>query len=64
MVQVHRATQRMLTATTIRRIEAHVDCNYAAGHRWVAMLGFVKEGGPMRAFTPDGRDCDLYARVK
>jgi len=63
LLAVHRAVTRFLDMTEYRRIETSVATQFAEGHRWARMLGFVNEG-TMRAFTPDGRDCDLYARVK
>lgn len=45
-----------------RRIETTVDAGFDAGHRWVRALGFAPEG-LMRAYSPEGRDHVLYARV-
>ena len=59
---IHRVATRVLAASPWRRVEMHVDCNHAAGCRWAERLGFVSEG-VMKAVTPDGRDCFLYARV-
>lgn len=61
-VHIHFATARFLGACGIRRIEAHVDAELGCAKRWVEMLGFEYEG-PLRSFTPDGRDCLRYARV-
>jgi hypothetical protein len=58
-----RAADGYLKAAPWRRIEAAVACDFEAGHRLVRMLGFEFEGR-MRAFSPDGADHDLYARVK
>lgn len=63
MTAIHRAAVGFLAQSKLRRIETFVDTEFAAGHRWVQMLGFEREGR-MRAFSPDGRDFDLYARVK
>ena len=62
LLGVHRAVDRFLKLTEYRRIETSVATNFAEGHRWAQMLGFKREG-TMTAFTPDGRDCDLYARI-
>lgn len=62
-VKIFRAMQRYLEVCDIRRIEAQVDSTFAAGHRLVKMLGFSHEGR-MRAYFPDGRDADLYARIQ
>lgn len=62
-IGIHRAVQRALDMHAFRRIETGVVCDFEEGHRWAKMLGFVREGR-MRAYTPDGRDCDLYALVR
>lgn len=45
-----------------RRVECFVDVSFQEGIRWAEMLGFQREG-LMRAFSPDGRDHILFARV-
>jgi hypothetical protein len=62
-VLIHKAVRRTMTAHPYRRIETAVACDFEQGHRWASMLGFKCEGR-MRAYTPDGRDCDLYARIQ
>lgn len=59
---IHKAVLRTMEIHPYRRIETSVACDFEQGHRWARMLGFQREGR-MRAFTPDGRDCELYARV-
>lgn len=63
-VRIHRAVKRFLDLSDIRRIEATVDCDFAAGHEWIQMLGFELEAVRMRSYRPDGNDMALYARVK
>jgi RimJ/RimL family protein N-acetyltransferase len=63
MLKVTRAMMRYLEITPYRRIEADVDCDFEEAHRWVRMMGFELECERRRAFTPEGRDCALYARV-
>lgn len=58
-----RATAGFLKAAPWRRIEAAVASDFRAGHRLVRLLGFEFEGR-MKAYSPDGADHDLYARVK
>lgn len=58
-----RAVSGFLKAAPWRRVEAAVACDFRNGHRLIKMLGFEHEGR-MRAFSPDGADHDLYARVK
>jgi hypothetical protein len=64
MTYVTRAVKRFLKLSPLRRIEMHVDCGFDAAHRWARMLGFEMECERMRSFTPDNRDCALYAMVK
>jgi hypothetical protein len=64
MVGVTRAVKRFLQMAEYRRIEMDVDCEFPAAHRWARMLGFTLECERRRKFTPDGRDCALYAMVK
>lgn len=61
---VHRAVHAALRlgARRWRRIEMAVDSRHAAGKRWAWHLGFDHEG-LARAYTPDGRDCEIWARV-
>lgn len=62
MLAIHRAVWRALDLHPFRRVETAVASDFEEGHRWARMLGFEREGR-MRAYTPDGQDCDLYARV-
>ena len=62
-ILIHKAVHRTMALHPYRRIETSVDCNFRQGHRWARLLGFEHEGR-MRAFTQDGRDCDLYARIQ
>lgn len=52
---------RMLNAE-YRRIDICVDTHWRNAHRWAKMLGFEREG-TMKAYNPDGRDFDSYARI-
>lgn len=60
---IHKAVKKFLDLQDYRRIETAVSTDFEQGHRWAQLLGFKNEG-TMRAYTPDGRDCDLYARLK
>jgi hypothetical protein len=62
-ITITKAVFRTMELHRFRRIETSVRTNFEEGHRWARMLGFKREG-TMTAFTPDGTDCDLYARVK
>lgn len=61
--KIHRAVLATMEMHPFRRVETSVTCNFPNGRRWAGLLGFVLEG-TMKAFTPDGRDCDLYAKVR
>lgn len=62
-VAIHRAVRRFLDLQDLRRIEAAVSTEFQQGHRWIQMLGFKYEG-TMQSYTPQGDDCDLYARIR
>lgn len=59
---ITKAIFRAMEQHPFRRLETAVACNFPQAHRWVKLLGFEREG-TMRAFTPTGEDCDLYARI-
>ena len=63
LTTIHRAIVRFLADQPYRRIETSVDSEFIAGHRWVLMLGFNCEGR-MHCYGPNGRDADLYARIR
>lgn len=64
MVFITRTVKEYMRRVPFHRIEAHVDCNYEQAHRWARLLGFKLECERMEAFTPDKRDCALYAIVR
>ena len=45
-----------------RRFQTSVRADFAAGHRWAALLGFEPEG-VLSCYGPDGADHILYAKV-
>ncbi len=61
-VPLTRGIARFLAGCDVRRVETAIDCAWPAAHRWAKMLGFEYEGR-MRAYSEDGRDAALYARV-
>ena len=63
-VTLHSIIKRYFHITPIRRIEAAVELDFEPGHRWVKALGFQKEADILKSYTPMGKDCSLYARVK
>jgi hypothetical protein len=61
---LHRAALKFLNECGVRRVEAAADVNFPEAHRWLAMLGFIKEAERMEAYLPNGSACSLYARVR
>lgn len=64
MTSVTRAVKRYLDVAPYDRIEAAVDVDFEAGHRWIQLLGFKLEAPYMSKFRPDGGAASLYARVR
>lgn len=63
MLPLTRGIGAFLRGCGVRRVETAVDCQFEAAQRWASLLGFRAEG-KMLAYTPEGRDCYLYARVR
>lgn len=63
MLAITRAVLRYIGASSWRRIGADVPVDFAAGHAWMEILGFSREG-LARAFCSDGRDATLYGWVR
>lgn len=63
MLKLHCVVRKILASRKEHRIEAACDSNFKNAHRWLRALGFQREA-KMRCYTPDGRDCDLYARIR
>lgn len=61
---IHRHVTGFLDGLPFRRLEAAVDVDFEAGHRWMRLLGFTCEAPRMRAYEVDGHDSALYARVR
>lgn len=64
MAAIHKAVKRYLEVAPFDRIEAAVDVEFEAGHRWIKMLGFELEAPRMAKFRADGGAASLYARIK
>lgn len=62
--EIHPLAKTFLGVLPYRRVEAVVDVDFRAGHRWVRALGFEQEAARMRGYELDGRDCALYAKVR
>lgn len=64
MTAITRAVLRRLKSEPEMRFEAYVDHDFAAGHRWIQMLGFTDETPHgMRKFR-HGKTFHLYSRVQ
>ncbi len=64
MPAIHKVALRMIESFEGDRIEADVDVDFEAGHRWIKMLGFELETARMRKYRPDGRDMAKYVRIR
>jgi hypothetical protein len=63
-IRFHRVALGLLQTCGVRRVEATVDGDFQAGHRWLRLLGFTLETpGGMAGYRPDGGTNYLYARV-
>ncbi len=63
LLKITRKITAHLKTCSIRRVEAVVECDFEAGHRWIGLIGgFVVEAPRMKKYWND-RDCTLYARV-
>lgn len=64
LLPITRAIRKRLASVPFRRIEMAVDAGFPQAIHWADMLGFECETPePMRAYSPDGRACYLFARV-
>jgi hypothetical protein len=63
-VSIHRAVRKLIEGSMLKRIDATVDFEFEAGHRWLKLLGFEMEAERMRCYRPDGGDSSLYARIR
>lgn len=63
-VAIHKAVVKFLNELPVRRVEATTYVGFAAGHRWLKLLGFTLEAPLMRAYSPAGADLSLYAKVR
>lgn len=63
MVAVHRATKRLISKVSTKRLQAFVDAEFAPGVRWMLQLGFKVEG-KLAGYFPNGNDAFLFAYVR
>ena len=63
-IKAHRAVQKFLDGCYVQRMEMTCDCDFPQAHRWAKMLGFHMECERMVNYSPDGRDCALYVRLR
>lgn len=61
---LHKMVKRFMDIAPYDRIEATVDVEFEAGHRWVRALGFEVEAPLMRKHRPDGGDSVGYVRIR
>jgi hypothetical protein len=63
-VLLFRTVKKLLEDAPIRRIEATINKNFPAGHRWIKLLGFELEAETLKSYGLTGDDYSLYAKVK
>jgi hypothetical protein len=61
-VKLDRCVRRLLSITSLKRIEATTEVSFHQGCRWLELLGFENEGR-MRAYGPNGEDHYRFARI-
>ncbi len=64
MIVIHRAVKKFLETCPVTRIEAAVESDFEAGHRWAELLGFQLEALCLKKYFINGKDACLYARVR
>jgi|GEM_PF-1652763 len=64
-IEAHNAVRNLLEkfGPRFKRIEAYVDVDFKAGHRWMKTLGFQCEAPVRRRAGLMGRDDSLYAKI-
>lgn len=64
LLPITRAIRKHLARVPYKRVEMAVDAGFPQAIHWAFMLGFECETPePMRAYSPEGRACYLFARV-
>lgn len=63
-VGVFNRARKFLDECPVRRIEANIDVDFEAGHRWIKLLGFKLEASRLEKYRIDGGDSSLYVRIK
>jgi hypothetical protein len=63
-LSIHKTAVALLSDCPLRRIEAAVDRDFRAGHRWARALGFELEAPILKHYRPDGGHMSLYAKVR
>lgn len=62
-VGVNRIANRFLDSLPYRRLETTCEIGWEQAMRWLAMLKFRREC-TAQAYMPDGRDMEIYTRIK
>lgn len=61
---IHQAVYNFLETCNYQRVEAYVDLDHPAAHRWMKMLGFEIETAVAHKIMPSGKDGAVYARIR
>lgn len=62
--QIHRAAKRFIECLPHKRLEATVECDFKAGHRWIQQLGFHLEAEKLKFYGIGGVHMSMYAKIK
>lgn len=63
-IGVFNCARKWLNSYRIRRLEALIDYEFEAGHRWIRALGFDLEAPRLRHYRADGGDSSMYVRIE
>lgn len=63
-IGVFNCARRWLNDYRIRRLEALIDYEFEAGHRWITALGFKLEAPRLECYRADGGDSSMYVRIE
>lgn len=62
-IAVNRIVRRFVASLAYKRLETTCEVAWPEAHRWLKLLGFDKEC-TARGYMPDGRDIDIYVRIR
>lgn len=63
MIALTRRVAQFVGMLEHERVDAYVRADFGPGRRWLQMLGFACEAGPLRGLMRDGGDAMIYSRI-